>query len=80
MTGALAPFSYLVVLQHWYLVLESVQDLVKHILQVGVGVLPGGDGVAEEDEVVDDPAGVDADHLTHPPEGGVLLVVVANVP
>ena len=43
-------------------------------------VEPAGDGVTEEDEVGDDPSGVHADHLTHPPERGVLLVVVSNVP
>ena len=41
---------------------------------------PAGDGVTEEDEVRDNSSRVHADHLTHPPERGVLLVVVSDVP
>ena len=43
-------------------------------------VEPAGDGVTEEDEVGNYSSGVHADHLTHPPERGVLLVVVSDVP
>ena len=43
-------------------------------------VEPAGDGVTEEDEVRDNSSRVHADHLTHPPERGVLLVVVSDVP
>ena len=41
---------------------------------------PAGNGVTEEDEIGDDSGRVDTDHLTHPAEGRVLLVVVPNVP
>ena len=43
-------------------------------------VEPAGDGVTEEDKVRYNPSRVHADHLTHPPERGVLLVVVSDVP
>ena len=41
---------------------------------------PASDGVAEEDEIWDDSSRIDADHLTHPAECRVLLVVVPDVP
>jgi len=62
------------------LVLETVQDFTKHILQVRLWIEPAGNGVTEEDEIGDDSGRVDTDHLTHPAEGRVLLVVVPNVP
>lgn len=57
-----------------------MEDLPEHVLQVRLRVEPAGDGVTEEDEVRDNSSGVHADHLTHPPERGVLLVVVSDVP
>ena len=41
---------------------------------------PARDGVAEEDKVRDDSAGVDTDHLAHSSERGVLLVIIPDVP
>ena len=41
---------------------------------------PASDGIAEEDEVGDDSSRVDADHLAHPAERRVLLVIVPDVP
>ena len=43
-------------------------------------VNPARDCVAEEDEVRDDSAGVDADHLAHSSERRVLLVIIPDVP
>ncbi len=40
---------------------------------------PARDCVAEEDEVRDNSAGVDTDHLAHSSERGVLLIVIPNV-
>ena len=62
-----------------HLVLESVEDLVEHLFELRMWALPGSDGVAEKDEVVDDAAGIDADHLAHAAEGRILLVVVPDV-
>lgn len=59
--------------------LEAVQDLGEHLLEVVLGVRPGGDRVAEEHEVGHHAAGVHLDHLADAAEGGVLLVVVADV-
>ena len=59
--------------------LEPVEDLREHLLQVVLGVRPGGHGVAEEHEVGHHPAGVDLYHLADAAKGGVLLVVVADV-
>ena len=52
-----------------YLAFETVKDLVEHILQVWFWVLPRGDGIAKEDEVIDDALGINTDHLAHAPEG-----------
>lgn len=61
------------------LVLEPVQDLGEHILEVVLGVRPGGYRVAEEHEVGHHAARVDLDHLADAAERRVLLVVVADV-
>ena len=52
-----------------YLAFETVKNLVEHILQVWFWVLPRGDGIAKEDEVIDDALGINTDHLAHAPEG-----------
>ena len=53
--------------------------LIEHLLEVVLRLDPGGDGVAEEDEVLHDAARVDADHGADAAEGRVLLLVVADV-
>jgi hypothetical protein len=58
-------FSYVCI----YLAFETVKNLVEHILQVWFWVLPRGDGIAKEDEVIDDALGINTDHLAHAPEG-----------
>ena len=45
-----------------------------------LGIEPASDGITEEDEVGDDSGRVDADHLAHPAERRVLLIVVPDVP
>ena len=49
-------------------------------LRSGLGVDPAGDGVTEEDEVGDDSARVQGDHVAHAAERRVLLLVVSDVP
>ena len=49
------------------------------LLEIGPRADPGGDRVAEEDEVMHDAARVDSDHVAHTAEGRVLLLVVPNV-
>lgn len=73
LVGETAP----VLLAH--LVLEAVQDLREHLLQVVLRVGPRGDRVAEEHEIGYDAGRVHLDHLAHAPERGVLLVVVPDV-
>ena len=53
---------------------------VEHLLEVLLGVDPAGDGVTEEDEVRDDAARVQGDHVAHAAERRVLLLVVTDVP
>ena len=40
-----------------YLAFETVKNLVEHILQVWFWVLPRGDGIAKENEVIDNALG-----------------------
>ena len=61
----LASFSYVCI----YLAFETVKNLVEHILQVWFWVLPRGNGIAKEDEIIDDALGINTDHLAHAPEG-----------
>ena len=58
---------------------ECRTHAVEHLLEVGLGVDPAGDGVTEEDEVGDDAVGVQRDHVTHAAERRVLLLVVSDV-
>lgn len=60
--------------------LEPMKDLVEHVFELGVRVLPGGDGVAKVNEVVHHASGVDGNHVTHAPESRVLFVIVPDVP
>lgn len=53
---------------------------MEHVLQIRFGVHPRSDGVAEEDEVLDDSSRVHGDHGADSSEGRVLLLVVADVP
>lgn len=53
--------------------------LVKHVLEVWLGVHPRGDGITEEDKVLNHSCRVHADHEAHAAKGRVLLLVVANV-
>ena len=53
--------------------------LVEHFFEVILGADPGGDRVAEEDEVLHDAWRVVLDHLADAAERRVLLLVVANV-
>lgn len=61
------------------LLFEAVQDPVEHLFEVGLGVNPRGDGITEEDKVFYHSGGIDADHVAHTTEGGVLLLVVADI-
>lgn len=60
--------------------LKSMKDLGEDLLEVRLRVNPASDSIAEEDEVRDNTAWVHADHLTHPAESRVLLVIVPDVP
>ncbi len=51
----------------------------EFLLEVLFGVVPGGYGVAEEEEVVHNTLGVQGDDIADAAEGTVLLVVVSNV-
>ncbi len=53
--------------------------LVEHFLQVGFGVDPGRNGITEEDEILNNSCWVHSDHVTHPAERRVFLLVVANI-
>ena len=52
---------------------------MEHLLEVLLGVDPWGDGITEEYEVLHHTAGVHTDHVAHPTERRVLLLVVSNV-
>merc|ERR1719319_1163897 len=71
-------YGYALALTH--LVLETVKDFPEHVLQIGLWVEPAGHGVTEEDEVRHHASGVRRDHLAHPAERRVLLVVVTDIP
>lgn len=62
------------------LVLEAVEYLMERLLQVCLGVDPGCDGIAEENEVMHDSTRVHTDHAADATEGRVLLFIVPNVP
>lgn len=53
--------------------------LVEHLLQVLLGVDPGGNGITEEDKVLHYSTRVHADHVADPTERRVLLFVVTDV-
>lgn len=52
---------------------------MEHLLQVLLGVDPGGNGITEEDEVLHHSTGVHTDHVADPTERRVLLFVVTYV-
>ena len=52
---------------------------MKHVFQVGFRILPGGDSIAKENEVIDNTPWIGADHLTHASKGGIFFVVVTYI-
>lgn len=61
------------------LVARSNTHLHQHLVQIGLGIHPGGDRIAEEDKVGHDSHRIHGDHLTHAAERRVLLLVVPYV-
>ena len=53
--------------------------LTEHILEVFLGIHPWGYGITEEDEILNHPIGIHTDHVTHPTERRVLLVIVTDI-
>ena len=53
---------------------------MERLLQIVSRSIPGGHGVAEEHEVLEDSLRVDTDHGTYPTEGRVLLLIVPDGP
>jgi len=56
-----------------------MQDFAKHVLQVGLRILPTGHGVTEKYKVRHHPGRIDADHLTDSSKCGILFVIVSDV-
>ncbi len=52
----------------------------KHLFQIRLRVIPGGDSIAEKDEVLNHSSGIEVDHQTQTSEGRFLLFVVSDVP
>lgn len=52
---------------------------MEHLLEILLGVDPRGNGIAEEDEILDHSSRVHTDHVAYTPKGRVLLLVVSNV-
>ena len=67
-------------LKKLYLIFKAPQDLFEHILQVNRRICPASDSVTEEDKVGNHPCRIQTDHQAHALEGGLLLLVVSDIP
>ena len=57
----------------------SPSYFTEHVLEVCLGMDPGSDSIAEEDEILDNSGWVHSNHETHTPEGRILLLIVTDV-
>ena len=67
-------------LKELYLIFEAPQDLFEHVLQFNRRICPASNSVTEEDEVGNHPGRIQTNHQAHAFEGGLLFLVVSDIP
>lgn len=52
---------------------------VKGLFQVWLRMMPRGNGVTEEDEILHGARGIDLNHAANTSKSGILFLIVANI-